>query len=116
MALGNARESFAECRRAVETARALGTVAALRARWGAITGCCIPRAALGTEEEVSMKRKLRRLRLDRRTVRRLSPERLADVVGGDLNRDTFHNSCHRNWETTPPSLCQSCVDYPTVCC
>ncbi len=62
-----------------------------------------------------MKKKIRRLRLDRETVRNLTPESLDNVAGGVRTDDTCHFSCDPA-VTRPQSICNSCVQYPTVCC
>lgn len=63
-----------------------------------------------------MKKKLRRLRLERETIRNLTPEHLEQVVGGTggtlTDTDTRHNSCNLA-ESKPWSLCQSCL--PLAC-
>ena len=62
-----------------------------------------------------MKKKLRRLRLDRQTVRNLTPSHLEGVAGGVRTDDTCHNSCDPS-VTRPASLCNSCIQIETVCC
>ncbi len=63
-----------------------------------------------------MKKTLRRLRLERETLRNLTPEHLGQVVGGTGgtidDTDTRHNSCNLA-ESKPISVCQSCL--PFVC-
>ena len=63
-----------------------------------------------------MKKKLRRLRLERDTIRNLTPEALHRVAGGDVEYDSRHNSCDSLLYTRPQSYCNSCIEYPTVCC
>ncbi len=62
-----------------------------------------------------MKKKLRRLRLERETVRNLTPENLEGVAGGGWTDYTCHNSCDPSI-TRPQSICNSCIQWPTVCC
>ena len=62
-----------------------------------------------------MKKKIRRLRLDRETVRNLTPESLDNVAGAGWTDDTCWNSCDTA-VTRPASICNSCIQYPTVCC
>ena len=59
-----------------------------------------------------MKKKIRRLRLDRETVRNLTPENLEGVAGGAFTDDTCHFSCDTAI-TRPPSVCNSCRE--TIC-
>ena len=63
-----------------------------------------------------MKKRMRRLRLERETLRDLTPEQLHHVAGGTGNtiddNDTRHNSCNFA-ETNPWSICQSCL--PLIC-
>lgn len=61
------------------------------------------------------KQKLRRLRLERETLRDLTPEHLDHVAGGtntSLNDDTRHNSCDLA-QSKPLSYCTSCQ--PLIC-
>lgn len=63
-----------------------------------------------------MKKKLRRLRLERETLRHLTPDHLEQVVGGDpttlVNTDTLHNSC--DLAITRPRR-QCCSLWPYEC-
>lgn len=57
-----------------------------------------------------MKKTLRRLRLERETLRNLTPDHLEQVVGGtntSIGGDTRYNSCNFS-ETHPYSICNSC--------
>jgi hypothetical protein len=67
-----------------------------------------------------MKKKLRRLSLDRETVRRLTPESLALVAGGGptgpTNTDSYANSCDRAAASLPRTACLGPTDIPAVCC
>lgn len=66
-----------------------------------------------------MKKKLRRLQLDRETVRRLTPESLEGVAGGTGTRptinDSYVNSCDPAAASRPPSACLVPTDR-TCCC
>ncbi len=61
-----------------------------------------------------MKKRMRRLRLERETLRDLTPEQLSQVAGGTntINDDTRHNSCDLA-VTRPVSYCTSCL--PLIC-
>lgn len=62
-----------------------------------------------------MKKKLRRLRLERETLRNLTPDHLENVVGGDLQTifdDTRYNSCDLA-VTRPRLIC--CSLLPLIC-
>lgn len=61
-----------------------------------------------------MKKTLRRLRLERETIRNLTPQHLEQVAGGNpLNdTDTLHNSCDIGL-TRPRLVC--CSILPYVC-
>ncbi len=63
-----------------------------------------------------MKKKIRRLRLERDTIRNLTPDRLEAVAGGsnDVN-DSRHNSCDTLLNTRPCSICNSCFNFPFIC-
>ncbi len=61
-----------------------------------------------------MKKKIRRLRLDRETVRSLTPETLENVAGAEFTDDTCAFSCGP--ETLPRSICNSCKIVRTICC
>ncbi len=61
-----------------------------------------------------MKKKIRRLSLDRETVRNLTPETLDNVAGAGWTDDTCAFSCGPG--TLPPSICNSCKNFPTICC
>lgn len=57
-----------------------------------------------------MKKKLRTLRLDRETVRRLTPENLNGVAGGTIDpdiRDSYVNSCDPVAATRIGPVCHS---------
>lgn len=59
-----------------------------------------------------MKKKIRRLRLNRETIRNLTPDVLGGVAGGDA--DSRVNSC--NFAVTRPlSYCNSCSPIETAC-
>lgn len=67
-----------------------------------------------------MKKKIRRLRLERETLRDLTSEQLEGVGGGTncptpFQEVTLHNSCDFG-ETRPCSLCHSCIQFESVCC
>ncbi|MCG8459905.1 MAG: class I lanthipeptide [Holophagales bacterium] len=53
-----------------------------------------------------MKKKIRRLRLDRETIRQLTPDHLERVAGGIP--DSRHNSCTDFSISRPYSYCNSC--------
>lgn len=61
-----------------------------------------------------MKKKLRRLHLERETLRDLTPEQLGQVAGGDPldDTDTRHNSCDLAI-TRPRLIC--CSLLPLIC-
>lgn len=68
-----------------------------------------------------MKKKLRRLQLDRETVRRLTPESLDGVAGGTGTRptvtgDSYVNSCDPAAASRPPSACLVPTDRTCCCC
>ena len=60
-----------------------------------------------------MKKKIRRLRLDRETLRTLTPEHLERAAGG-WDPTSRWASCDR--DTVPASVCLSCHNQPTICC
>lgn len=64
-----------------------------------------------------MKKKIRRLRLERETVRDLTPEHLEAVAGGGndpFNSDTRYNSCDFQPRITCiNTICNSCI--PLIC-
>ena len=62
-----------------------------------------------------MKKSLQRLRLDRETVRNLTPGSLEAVAGGIRTDESCVNSCDPS-VTRPASVCGSCLIVPTVCC
>jgi hypothetical protein len=66
------------------------------------------------KKENVMKKTLRRLRLDRETVRNLTPGNLESVAGGIRTDETCHYSCDTS--TRPISACNSCFTVETVCC
>lgn len=62
-----------------------------------------------------MKKKLRTLRLDRETVRRLTPENLDGIAGGTIEptvRDSYVNSCDPVAASRIGPICHS---RPIVC-
>lgn len=61
-----------------------------------------------------MKKTLPRLRLDRETVRNLTPGNLESVAGGLRTEESCAVSCDPNtiW---PPAACASFPRFPTVC-
>ncbi len=62
-----------------------------------------------------MKKKIRRLRLDRETLRNLTPEHLDQAAGGLTPIDTMSwtPSCPDfSIETRPGSVCNSCAHAP----
>jgi hypothetical protein len=75
-----------------------------------------------------MKKKIRRLHLNRETVRHLTPQHLATVAGGLDTSVTCYNSCNtaevittKFEETRFPSICNSCLETcatcnPNLCC
>lgn len=62
-----------------------------------------------------MKKKIRRLQLNRETLRNLTPESLDGVAGGLRTDDSCYNSCPLE-TIIPRSVCNSCFNFPTICC
>lgn len=67
-----------------------------------------------------MKKKISRLRLDRETVRNLTPDNLSGVAGGARTDDSCWASCPDFTVTRPQSVCNSCLNTcdtctPTLC-
>lgn len=62
-----------------------------------------------------MKKTLRRLRLDRETVRNLTPGNLDGVAGGLRTDESCVYSCDPS-VTRPVSVCNSCFQIETLCC
>jgi hypothetical protein len=60
-----------------------------------------------------MKKTLRRLQLDRETVRRLTPETLESVAGGTTGTDpdSFIYSCNPALHSRPRTACLSETDF-----
>lgn len=63
-----------------------------------------------------MKKTLRRLRLDRETVRNLTPGALEGVAGGLNTEESCWASCDTITVTRPNSVCNSCQPFNTLCC
>ncbi|MEM7355183.1 MAG: class I lanthipeptide [Acidobacteriota bacterium] len=66
-----------------------------------------------------MKKKTRRLRLNRETLRELTSDQLQQADGGNpcspIQDITLHNSCDLAI-TRPCSLCLSCINIESICC